>query len=184
MRKLSQAIAHSLFDEPFYQSITVDFAAHPDLQRERLAEYFACSIQEGYQVGRVDVLGEDGAAVWITSQDPEALVAARQQKLSQMALILGPAGLANYQTLVNGMNAKLPDADSDWYLSILGVKPALGRVFNSQEDDRLSYVEDHGCNLASAVGSTGGVTRCEAGARADGGRRARSGGLEWHRRLG
>lgn len=125
MRKLSLAIADSLLDEPFYQAITVDFADHPDLRRERLAEYFACSIEEGRQVGRVDENGDDGAAVWITCEDRELLAKAKEQKLSQMSLALGPQGMANYKKLVDGMNARLPDAGTDWYLSILGVRPSL-----------------------------------------------------------
>lgn len=116
---MEAALVGALRDDPFYAAVNVD---GPE---DALLGYFAASIAEARWVGRVDSLGPEGAALWITSSDPIALEAARAAKLEAFARVLGARGLANYRAMVEGMvehqKGLLPEGI--WYLSILGVAP-------------------------------------------------------------
>ena len=119
MTPACQAVADSLIDDPFYAALGADRAA--------LTGYMEASWREALRIGRVDSLGPQGAAMWMTSSDPAELVAAKQAKLEEFSRILCPEGLANYLEMVAGMDEKLQGLlpEGIWYLSILGVAPAL-----------------------------------------------------------
>ena len=123
---LALAVADSLFDDPFYQTITVDFADQPEQRRQRLGAYVQHSIDEGRLVGRVDELGIDGAAIWMTSNHPVLLASARQTKIGALGQVLGSLGFGNYTRMVQAMEHRLHGLlrEDIWYLSILGVAPS------------------------------------------------------------
>ena len=116
---MEAALVEALWDDPFYAAVNLD---GPE---DALAGYFRASIAEARLVGRVDSLGPEGAALWITSSDPALLESARIAKLEDFARILGSRGLRNYMIMVAGMEARLEGLlpKAMWYLSILGVAP-------------------------------------------------------------
>ena len=120
------ALAAALDADPFYKALAVDCGHDAASRRERLARYFARSMAEGREVGRVDLAFGQGAAVWITSQDPSRLRTAREGKLADLARLLGPQGCANYRAMVDNMEKRLPPGipEAAWYLSIMAVAPA------------------------------------------------------------
>jgi GNAT superfamily N-acetyltransferase len=120
------ALAMALDADPFYDALAVDCGHDAAARRERLARYFARSMAEGREVGRVDLAGVRGAAVWITSQDPSRLRTAREGKLADLARVLGPLGWANYLAMTDNMEKRLPPGvpGAAWYLSIMAVAPA------------------------------------------------------------
>ncbi|MBN9414335.1 MAG: GNAT family N-acetyltransferase [Candidatus Eremiobacteraeota bacterium] len=117
MRAACEAVADSLAEDPFYVALGVD--------RAGLADYVEASWREALSIGRVDSFGGEGAALWMTGPDPGE--AARRTKLGEFSRILSPSGLANYQRMVAGMDERLQGLlpEGVWYLSILGVAPAL-----------------------------------------------------------
>ncbi len=119
MKAACRALALSLIDDPFYAALGTDLAG--------LTGYMEASWREAERIGRVDTLGPEGAALWMTSQDPVLLAEARREKLEAFGRLLPPAGLANYLAMVAAMDANLPGLlpEGCWYLSILGVDPRL-----------------------------------------------------------
>jgi GNAT superfamily N-acetyltransferase len=150
---LDLALADSLLDDPFYLAITVDFAGDPEQRRQRLGEYMAHSREEAQKVGRVDVQGREGAALWITRSDREA----QEVKLLALSQVLGPKGWQNYLAMVAAMERLLAGRmdETAWYLSILGVAPArqgqgLGRQLlrpglqAADQHSKVCYLETFG----------------------------------------
>lgn len=119
MRAACEAVADSLADDPFYVALGVD--------RARLADYVEASWREALRIGRVDSFGGEGAALWMTASDSEVLAQAKASKLEEFARILPAEGLARYRQMVAGMDERLQGLlpEGVWYLSILGVAPAL-----------------------------------------------------------
>lgn len=120
-------LADALWDDPFYQAISVDFADRPGRRRMVLAEYFALSMDEGGRIGLCLHTGEAalGAAIWLLPGEPSRLRAESLRKQARLHEHLGPRGEANYHRIVGFMS---PHADKAvpagaWYLSILGVDP-------------------------------------------------------------
>ncbi len=113
------AVADSLIDDPFYAALGAD--------RQGLIGYMEASWREALRIGRVDSLGPEGAALWMTSGDADLLAEAKQSKLAEFSRILSPQGLSAYRQMVAGMDEKLQGLlpEGIWYLSILGVAPAL-----------------------------------------------------------
>jgi GNAT superfamily N-acetyltransferase len=116
------ALATALGEDPFYRALMAD-GGDDAARRHRLARYFARSMAEGRDIGRVETAGDHGAAVWITCRDPDRLRAAREEKLADLARLLGPRGFANYLVMVENMEGRLPPGipETAWYLSIVGV---------------------------------------------------------------
>ncbi len=121
------SLVEALEDDPFYSVITKDFSGDRAIRREVLAAYFDHSMAEGRKLGRCTVLPDDhsGAAIWTMPQAPRLMAESKQAKHRFLERILGRAGLADYDLIIEFMSARAERAvGSDaWYLSILGVSP-------------------------------------------------------------
>ncbi|WP_429951600.1 GNAT family N-acetyltransferase [Comamonas sediminis] len=122
---LLQMLAAALQDDPFYQAVTVDFAAEPARRAQCLQDYFRPAWDEAPAIGRGDRIGTQAAAIWTTSQDAARRSAAAARKAAALRACLGPQGWHNYHAIVAAMDAQLPASlgPRAWYLSILGVDP-------------------------------------------------------------
>ena len=122
------ALIDALFDDPFYQSITVDFAA--DLMRRKVAlgRYLAYSMDEAARIGVCLVASgpAPGAAIWSMPASAAELRIESAAKSRFLATILGPCGYGNYHRIVEFMApiAERLVPPEAWYLSIVGVAPA------------------------------------------------------------
>jgi ribosomal protein S18 acetylase RimI-like enzyme len=123
------ATAAALADDPFYRSITEEFAGDPLRRRAKLEQYFAYSIQEGNEIGRTVHLPDpsQGVAVWLLPQSGESRARSAREKRSFLETTLGARGAANYDSIVQFMHGKAAAivGDDAWYLSIIAVDPAL-----------------------------------------------------------
>jgi GNAT superfamily N-acetyltransferase len=123
------ALVDALRDDPFYAAITDAFAGNEAQRREALRRYFDYSINEGYRLGRVVVLPDQpaGAAVWLLPADASVYETARKAKAEFLAEALTDAGLEAYRRIIAFMHPRASAVvkDSAWYLSIVGVAPAL-----------------------------------------------------------
>ena len=113
------ALADSLSDDPFYAALEAD--------RQGLIGYMEASWREALRIGRADSFGPEGAALWMTSSDASLLAEAKRSKMAEFSRLLSSQGLANYVRMVAGMDERLEGSlpEGIWYLSILGVAPAL-----------------------------------------------------------
>lgn len=120
------ALAEALFNDPFYQAVTIDHAADPVRRLQVLAHYCALAMDEARAVGDVQVADSHGAALWITPHAPAAVKAQHTaQRTRSLRQLLGPLGFDHYQRICAAMEAQVPaDLHSAWYLSILGVHSA------------------------------------------------------------
>ena len=159
-----EALVEALRADPFYSAVSVDGS------EDALWGYFEASIAEAHRVGRVDTLGPEGAALWITSNDLAALESARTAKLEVFARVLGSRGLRNYMIMVAGMEARLEGLlpEGLLYLSILGVAPehqgqGLGRVLVEPvlSLGQASYLETFGQRSLRFYERLGYKTRAE-----------------------
>lgn len=131
-RATSRALVESLFDNPFYQAITIDFEGETDRRKQVLESYFDYSLGEAERTGRLVVspASEPGAALWQLPRDADVAAAESAAKMDFMSRLFGPRGIDHYQHMLEFMEAQvhgLMPADA-WYLSILGVHPqAHGR---------------------------------------------------------
>jgi GNAT superfamily N-acetyltransferase len=121
------ALVTSLSDDPFYRSITVDFAADETRRRATLTEYFRCSIEEAARIGH-RVFGDPpelGATAWHLPIAHEQQAHAYAEKVRHLREILGPIGWANYQRIIDFMSLRAEQVipRESWYLSIVGVSP-------------------------------------------------------------
>ena len=127
-----EALIDALFDDPFYQSITIDFAADPTRRRSALGHYLAYSMDEAARTGVCLVAREpaSGAAIWSL---PASLAVQAQESAAKsryLGTILGPQGHRNYHRIIEFMApvAERLVAAETWYLSIVGIAPsAQGR---------------------------------------------------------
>ena len=132
MRRSVPALALSLVEDPFYQSITVEHATSRASQLSVLERYFEYSLLEAQRTGRCVLAADEsqGAAAWLLPRSPEVRAVEANAKASAVAEILGPKGSENYHAIVNFMTPlaeRHVPADA-WYLSIVGVHPnAQGR---------------------------------------------------------
>ena len=122
------ALLESLFDDPFYQAISVDFSADLAARKRVLAAYFDYSLGEAQRTGRCIVCAEPelGAAAWLLPRAPEVDAAECAAKARALSGLLGPLGNENYQRMVRFMAAQAEGVvpTDAWYLSIVGVLPA------------------------------------------------------------
>jgi GNAT superfamily N-acetyltransferase len=131
------SVVAALEDDPFYRSISEEFADDIAQRRRALTRYFAYSIEEGRTLGRTVHLTDpsQGVAVWLLPQSDEIRARAAERKLAFLQNTLGSRGVRNYCRMVEYMSGKSKALVSDraWYLSIIAVDPALhGRGLGQQ----------------------------------------------------
>jgi GNAT superfamily N-acetyltransferase len=131
------SVVAALEDDPFYRSISEDFASNSAQRRNVLSRYFAYSIDEGRTVGRTVHLADpsQGIAVWLLPQSVETRAKVAAQKREFLQHTLGARGTANYYRMVEYMSGKSKALikDDAWYLSIVAVDPSLhGRGLGQQ----------------------------------------------------
>ncbi len=120
------AAAAALAEDPFYATVSRPYATHAATRADVLRRYFACSIEEGDAIGRVQRHAEPAAvAVWTLPAEASLEAAAHARKLAGLASCLGAEGLGLYTQIVRFMSAATaPWVDAAaWYLSILAVEP-------------------------------------------------------------
>jgi GNAT superfamily N-acetyltransferase len=153
------SVVAALEDDPFYRSISEEFAGDVAERRTVLARYFAYSIEEGRTLGRTVHLADpsQGVAVWLLPQSDEIQRGAAARKRLFLTSTLGVRGADNYYRMVEYMSSKSQTLVSDdaWYLSIIAVDPSLhGRGLGQQllaptlneadANDAVSYLETFG----------------------------------------
>jgi len=121
------ALVESLFDDPFYQAISIDFCGDLTARKQVLGAYFDYSLGEAERTGRCVVCAEPelGAAAWLLPRTPGVDAAESMAKTTFLSGLFGPRGNENYHRMVRFM-APLADAvvpTDAWYLSIVGVLP-------------------------------------------------------------
>ncbi len=120
-----RALVEALSDDPFYRSITVDFATDPARRDAVLGQYFDYSMAEAERIGVCAVL-PGCAAIWSLPMPAARRGAEAAAKERHLATVLGPQGIQNYHRIVSFMAPlaePLAPADA-WYLSIVGVAAA------------------------------------------------------------
>jgi GNAT superfamily N-acetyltransferase len=118
----------ALIGDVFYRTI---LAAHDseEAKRAALARYMGYSIGEAERTGRV-VLADDpsiGAALWLLPRQADIEQTEHAAKHAFLAELCGPIGYDRYRRIVGFMHAqaeRVIPVDA-WYLSILGVDPAV-----------------------------------------------------------
>ena len=122
------ALVDSLRYDPFYVTITEEFADNEALRRHALVRYFDYSMSEGARMGRVVVWPDPaiGAAVWLLPAEPSVYDVASRAKAKFLAETLGASGGDAYRRIIDFMRprAAAAVAESAWYLSIVGVTPS------------------------------------------------------------
>jgi GNAT superfamily N-acetyltransferase len=132
-----RSVVAALEDDPFYLSISEDFAGDAAERRSVLARYFAYSIEEGRTLGRTVHLADPscGVAVWLLPQSDGIRASAAALKRQFLANTLGARGARNYYRMVESMSSKSKAlvGNGAWYLSIIAVDPPLhGRGLGQQ----------------------------------------------------
>jgi GNAT superfamily N-acetyltransferase len=128
----SVALAESLFDDPFYWSITDGFGDDHAARKVALQQYFHYSLEEAQRTGRCVIAPDPslGGAAWLLPRSSEVAAAEAAAKAQFLRAALGHRGTENYERIVHFMAplaAKVIPAGA-WYLSIIGVLPsAQGR---------------------------------------------------------
>jgi GNAT superfamily N-acetyltransferase len=122
------ALVESLRYDPFYETITEEFADSEARRRQALARYFDYSMSEGARMGRLVVWPDPavGAAVWLLPAEMSAYDAEAKAKAEFLAAALGATGRDAYWRIINFMRprAAAAVAETAWYLSIVGVTPS------------------------------------------------------------
>ena len=126
------ALIDSLRYDPFYVTITEEFADNEARRRQALARYFDYSMSEGARKGRLVVWPDPavGAAVWLLPAQTSAYNAEANAKDEFLGAALGATGRDAYRRIIDFMrrHAAAAVAETAWYLSIVGVTPsAQGR---------------------------------------------------------
>jgi GNAT superfamily N-acetyltransferase len=134
-RQTAAALAASLTDDPFYQSITVN--CDVDARLSVLSQYFDYSLQEADRTGRC-MVHEDpalGAAAWLLPRTTEIDAAETSAKAAYLAQLLGPQGWDNYRRIIEFMSSgsEVLAPSGAWYLTIIAVHPsAQGRGIGAE----------------------------------------------------
>jgi GNAT superfamily N-acetyltransferase len=122
------ALTDSLRYDPFYVTITEEFADNEARRRQVLARYFDYSMSEGARMGRLVVWPDQavGAAVWLLPAETSVHDAEARAKAEFLAAALGAKGGDAYRRIIDFMRprAAATVAESAWYLSIVGVTPS------------------------------------------------------------
>lgn len=140
MKHPDNAYAAVLYDalrpDPFYRNLE---AAHPDpaASRDAMLRYYALSIQEAAEFGRLAESSEEasGISVWSLPLPEDRQVAKSQAKQRAITEAMGRECAALYTQIAMHMaeREKALGLGAHWYLSILGVAPerqgqGLGRA--------------------------------------------------------
>jgi len=122
------ALIDSLRHDPFYVTITEEFADSEACRRQALARYFDYSMSEGARKGRLVVWPDPavGAAVWLLPAETSVYDAEAKVKDESLAAALGVTGRDAYRRIIDFMRprAAAAVAETAWYLSIVGVTPS------------------------------------------------------------
>lgn len=122
------ALIDSLRYDPFYVTITEEFADSEARRRQALARYFDYSMSQGARIGRLVVWPDQavGAAVWLLPAEASVHDAEENAKAEFLAAALGATGGVAYRRIIDFMRprAAAAVAESAWYLSIVGVMPS------------------------------------------------------------
>jgi GNAT superfamily N-acetyltransferase len=122
------ALIASLRNDPFYATITEEFAHNEARRQEALARYFDYSMSEGARRGRLVVWPDHsvGAAVWLLPADTVVYNREAKDKAEFLVAALGATGANAYRRIIDFMRprALAAVAESAWYLSIIGVTPS------------------------------------------------------------
>ena len=154
-----ESVVAALEDDPFYRSISEEFAGSIAERRSVLTRYFAYSIEEGRALGRTVHLADlsCGVAVWLLPRSDAIRTKAAERKRLFLEQTLGARGASNYYRMVEYMSGKSKALviDRAWYLSIIAVDPSLhGRGLGQQllaptlmevdANDAITYLETFG----------------------------------------
>lgn len=131
------ALAESLRFDPFYVTITEEFAGNEDRRRAALVDYFEYSMSEGARRGRLVVTPDPahGAAIWLLPSGPDIMALESAAKKKFLAETIGDRGVDHYNRIIAfmGPRASAVVDSGAWYLSIVGVSPAVqGRGIGTQ----------------------------------------------------
>jgi GNAT superfamily N-acetyltransferase len=122
------ALVDSLRYDPFYATITTEFADNEARRRQALARYFDYSMSEGARMGRLVMWPDEsvGAAVWLLPAETSVYEAEAKAKAEFLAAAIGATGWDAYRRITHFMRprAVAAVAESAWYLSIVGVTPS------------------------------------------------------------
>ena len=122
------ALIDSLRYDPFYVTITKEFANDEARRRQALARYFDYSMSEGARKGRLVVWPDPavGAAVWLLPAEISVCDAEAKAKDEFLAAALGATGRDAYRRIIDFMRPRAAAAvtETAWYLSIVGVTPS------------------------------------------------------------
>ena len=97
------ALVDSLRYDPFYVTITEEFADDEARRRQALARYFDYSMSEGARMGRLVVWPDEaiGAAVWLLPAEPSVYDAESRAKAEFLAEALGATGRDAYRRIID-----------------------------------------------------------------------------------
>jgi GNAT superfamily N-acetyltransferase len=122
------ALVDSLRYDPFYVTLTSEFADNEAHRRQALARYFDYSMSEGARMGRLVVWPDEsvGAAVWLLPAEKSVYDAEAKAKAEFLAAAIGATGWDAYRRITHFMRPRAVAAviESAWYLSIVGVTPS------------------------------------------------------------
>ena len=126
--EITPALVEALIADPFYRSITDDFADDEAARKKALESYFHYSLAEASRTGRCIVAPNPklGAAAWLLPRTDEVEAQESAAKAEFLRDCLPTRGYENYRSIVCFMAplAKEVVAPGSWYLSIVGVSPA------------------------------------------------------------
>jgi hypothetical protein len=99
------ALIDSLRYDPFYVSITEEFADNEARRRQALGRYFEYSMSEGARNGRLVVWPDAavGAAVWLLPAEASVYDAEAKAKDEFLAAALGATGRDAYRRIIGFM---------------------------------------------------------------------------------
>lgn len=128
-RPVLDALVDALLPDPFYLAISDDCTADDAARRAVLRHYFDYSLSEGARIGQ-RVLADGAvpaAAIWHLPLDEQRAAMEAQSKSQFLCCALGPLGKRNYDRIIEFMTprAQAVVPARAWYLSIVGVAPAL-----------------------------------------------------------